>query len=102
MIYAVTIHIEKEVEKKWVRWMQDAHIPNVLKTGLFLGCRMMRSQITHHNGFTTYRMQYVLENKEKFETYQSEHAQKLQSEANEFFEGRFRAERDILDVIREC
>ncbi len=101
MIYAVTIHIDKEVEKKWVRWMQDQHIPDVLGTKLFLGCRMMRSELTHKEGYTTYRMQYVLQSKDTYREYEEKYADEMRGQADKFFEGKYLAERDLLEMIRE-
>ncbi|MCH8566807.1 MAG: DUF4286 family protein [Balneolales bacterium] len=102
MIYAVTIFIDKSVEKEWCRWMVEHHIPNVLSTKLFLGCRMMKSLNSCKDGSkSAYRMQYVLSGKDKLEEYEERFAGEMRAEANLLFAGKFEAERDVLEVLRE-
>lgn len=98
MIYAVTVHIEKESEDAWGVWMQSKHIPDVMATGLFLNCRMMRSELVLQKGYITYMMHYELANKEKFKEYEEKHAARLRNDAILNFDGRFIASRDLLEI----
>jgi len=34
--YNVTVRVDPSVEKDWIAWMRDIHIPDVMATGLFL------------------------------------------------------------------
>ena len=40
LIYNVTINIEESVEKEWLAWMQQVHIPEVIATGKFVKALM--------------------------------------------------------------
>ncbi|MCH8556721.1 MAG: DUF4286 family protein [Balneolia bacterium] len=98
MIYAVTVHIEKESEHAWVVWMKSKHIPDVMATGLFLNCRMMRSELVLQKGYITYMMHYELADKEKFKEYEDKHAARLRNDVILNFDGRFIASRDLLEI----
>jgi len=38
MLYNVTVSIDPAIETDWVHWMQNVHIPAVLKTNCFTKC----------------------------------------------------------------
>ncbi|MEO8589060.1 MAG: DUF4286 family protein, partial [Flavobacteriales bacterium] len=42
ILYNVTINIDLDVEREWLVWMKETHIPEVMATGLFLESRMFR------------------------------------------------------------
>lgn len=98
--YVVTIHIQKDAETRWVAWMKEEHIPEVLKTGLFHDCRMCRSEAEQQPGCTTYRMFYALKSRAAFDTYEKDFAPALRQHASEAgFSGLFTAERDLLETL---
>lgn len=98
--YVVTIHIRQEEEARWVSWMTQTHIPEVLETGLFHGCRMCRSDQNPREGHSTYRMFYALKSREAFGTYEREFAPALRNSAPAVFAGRFSAERELLETVQ--
>ncbi|AXJ00362.1 protein of unknown function (DUF4286) [Cyclonatronum proteinivorum] len=100
-LYVVSIHIQKAAESRWVAWMTETHIPEVLDTGLFHGCRMFRSELQHREGYTTYRMHYTLKSRQAFDTYEKVFAPALRNSAPPEFTGRFTAERDLLEMVEE-
>lgn len=36
ILYNVTVAIDKKVEKQWVEWMKEVHIPEVMETNQFV------------------------------------------------------------------
>lgn len=40
IIYAVTADVEASTAPEWLAWMRETHIPEVLATGCFSGCRI--------------------------------------------------------------
>jgi len=99
MIYSVTVHIEDQEEPIWFSWMKKHHIPDVMATGLFETCRMMRSELTHKKGFATYVMQYELTDAAKLKEYEDKHADRLRNDVILRFEGKLMAERDVLKPL---
>jgi hypothetical protein len=83
-IYAVSVHIESSVEKEWLDWMIKQHIPDVLKTGCFVSSKIFKVEQEDANQIV-YSIQYKYKNKEDFEKYEREFAQKLRNEHNNLF-----------------
>src|SRR5690625_6904545 len=83
--YSVNISIEEDIETKWVEWMRNVHIPDVMKTGLFVSCRF--SKLTSHKeeGFINYSAQYTCESKNKLDEYQSKFDKDLQKKSLDEF-----------------
>jgi hypothetical protein len=42
IIYSVTIVIQAGIESEWVDWMNNIHVPDVLRTGCFSECRFYK------------------------------------------------------------
>jgi hypothetical protein len=98
IIYNVTVSIDVEVEEEWVEWMQKTHIPDVMKTGKFMECRMSKI-LAEEEGGKAYSIQYLCKDKETLEKYQKENAPLLQKKHAEKYGSRAVAFRTLLDVI---
>lgn len=98
ILYNVTVIIENDVHDDWLRWMKEQHIPDVMATGLFIENKIARI-LAEEEGGTSYSIQYLLRNMEDYETYQQQHAPRLQAEHSERYNGKFGAFRTLLHVI---
>lgn len=98
IIYNVTINIDHEVHDEWLQWMKEVHIPDVMKTGLFLENKICRIHAEEEGG-RSYSIQYTLNSWSDFETYQQEHAHALQKDHTDRYNGRFAAFRTMLEVV---
>jgi hypothetical protein len=101
IIYNVTVNIEDSIEQGWVQWMKDTHIPDVMKTGMFLSSKMTHVLVEEQMGGKTYSIQYTCENKETLDEYQQKYAPALQTDHNDKYQGKFVAFRTLLEVIHE-
>jgi hypothetical protein len=100
IIYNVTINIEDDAHDKWVAWMKEIHIPQVMATGMFIDhsfCKLLHRQEDETG--TTYVIQYVAESIEKYERYRDEFAPALQAETQKHFGGKFVAFRTLMEKI---
>lgn len=98
IIYNVTINIDLDAEREWAAWMKDEHIPEVMATGLFLDCRMLRV-LADDDGGTTYAVQYTAADMDHYERYRDGHAKRLQARTEEKYAGRYAAFRTLLEVV---
>ena len=98
IIYNVTVNIDLDVETEWVKWMKEVHIPDVMSTGLFLESRMMRV-LADDEGGNTYAIQYTAMDMAQYESYQDQHAPRLQAETKKIYDGKFAAFRTLLEVV---
>ena len=69
ILYNITINIDYDCHLKWLKWMKDKHIPDVLNTGLFLNAKICRIHAEEQGGIS-YSVQYLLKNKSDYENYQ--------------------------------
>jgi len=97
-IYSVTVNIEIAVEKEWLRWMQEKHIPEVLATGKFSEAKMSQVMVDEEEG-VTYSIQYTTDSKETLERYYLEDATRLRQEGIQLFGDKLLAFRTELKVI---
>ncbi|WP_339611150.1 DUF4286 family protein [uncultured Planktosalinus sp.] len=99
-IYNVTINIEEEVHERWLNWMKNEHIPDMLATGKFSAAKMCRVLVEEEMGGITYAVQYTTDSKETLEKYYREDAETLRTKSKPF-EGKFVAFRTELQIISE-
>lgn len=96
IIYSVTITLEPSIEAEWIDWMRRVHIPDVLRTGCFSDCRILKTVGTEE---LTYVLQYHCSSLEEYHHYRDNFAPALQKEHTERFNGLFRGSRQVLEEI---
>jgi hypothetical protein len=101
ILYNVTVKIESAVHDDWLEWMKHHHIPDVLKTGCFSGCRMMKLISEPDHDDPTYSIQYTCNSITDYETYIDRFSEKLREEAGKRYEGKFVAFRTVLEWVDE-
>ena len=97
IIYNVTVNVDEDVLSEWLKWMSKKHIPDVMKTGLFLECKLSKI-LAEEAGGKSYSVQYLLENWNSYHDYQSKYALKLQKEHTDKFGHKCVAFRTLLEV----
>lgn len=100
ILYNVTVSIDEDIEHEWKAWMQDEHIPEVIKTGFFLKHRMLKllNERPDATG-VTYAIQYELENIGKLDTYLEHHAPSLQKKQQDRYGHKCMAFRTVLEEV---
>lgn len=97
-IYNVTINVSDEIATEWVKWMKETHMPDVMNTGCFIDCQLVKVLYVDDEGHT-YSAQYKFLEMPDVEKYQKEFAPKLQAEHTEKFKDKYAAFRTILQII---
>jgi len=98
ILYNVTVSIDPEIEKDWLQWMKEVHIPDVLATGYFDGHRLCRVIGGDENG-VSYAVQYICESLAKLQQYEIKHAPTLRADYKNRYEGKYAVFRTLLEVI---
>ena len=101
ILYNVTINIHESVHDKWMQWMQEKHIGEVLATGKFSAARMVKVLVEEDMGGTTYSIQYTTDSKETLQRYYDEDAPRLREEGLQLFGDKMLAFRTELELISE-
>ena len=101
IIYNVTINIDDSVHDKWLAWMMEKHIPEMMETGKFYKAKIVKVLVVEEMGGTTYSIQYFTENKETLEAYYTEDAPKMREEGQKLFGDKMLAFRTELELLKE-
>jgi hypothetical protein len=100
ILYNVTVNVENSIGEEWVQWMQEIHIPEVMKTGLFQSYKFLRLLNEEEgNTGTTFAIQYFCNAMEDYKKYQEEFAKELQFEHSRKYKGKFVAFRTLLEEV---
>lgn len=100
VVYNITISLDPNIEGKWIKWMKEVHIPDVMDTGHFRDSKLCRVHGAEEGG-VTYAVTYTAHSGDDYELYQKNHAPKLKADHHKKFEGQYAAFRTILSVIEE-
>ncbi len=100
-IYNVTTNIDSAVHDKWLKWMKETHIPDVLATGKFLSAKMCRVLVEEDMGGFTYSVQFTTPDKATLEKYYTEDAPRLREDALKLFADQSVSFRTELEVVSE-
>ena len=98
ILYNVTVKVLPAIEKEWLEWMRQVHIPEVMRTGLFETHKICRILHDEEDG-KTYAIQYFCKDLPTFEQYQKEHAPGLQAAHAERYEGQYVAFRTLMEIL---
>jgi hypothetical protein len=97
-IYNVTVNLSEEIHEEWLRWMKEVHMPDVMKTGCFTACRILKVLFVSDQGHT-YSLQYNFNTMPDIELYQEKFAPALQAEHKAKFGDKYHAFRTLLEVV---
>lgn len=97
-IYNVTVNVTDDIHNDWLRWMKEQHIPDVMKTACFIDSQILKLLYVEDEGHT-YSIQYKFFDMEDFEKYQTQFAQKLQTEHKNKYGESYTAFRTLLQVV---
>lgn len=98
ILYHVTLKVDKDIQKEWLSWMKQTHIPQVMATGYFKEYRVTYMLYDEPDGFT-YSVQYLLESMEDLEAYMKHAAPALQKDHKDKYQDKVVAYRTLHEVI---
>lgn len=100
ILYNVTVKIANETHDDWLKWMREAHVPDVMATGCFSENKIMRliDPPADEQG-VTYAIQYFCKNMNMLQGYWKNFAPALQADHTERYKDKFVAFRTVLKVV---
>lgn len=98
IIYNVTVKVDHTIADEWVNWMKTEHIPDLMKTGLFVDYRLCRLLEQDETEGRTYTAQYFCDSLEHYHNYIEEHAPKMREKGMKKFGNKFIAFRTVMAV----
>jgi hypothetical protein len=86
LIYNVTVGIDKAIENDWLQWMKAKHIPEVMKTGMFVDSKIYKVLHDQEDGTVSFSIQYFSESIEQVMQYLDVYAPALRDDHQKKFE----------------
>jgi hypothetical protein len=100
LLYNVTIGVDPDIEQEWLRWMREKHIPQVLRTGMFVESKMYKVLHDTDDGTISYSVQYFARSIDEVQQYLEIFAPKLIEEHRVRFLNKHVAFQTLLDEIK--
>jgi hypothetical protein len=99
IIYNITIKVDASIADKWLTWMKEEHITDMMSTGLFSDYRLCRLMEQDESDGVTFVVQYHSDSIENYQSYVSEHAARMRKKSEDKFGNKFAAFRTVMEMI---
>ena len=100
-IYNVTVVVNPVVEERWLKWMREEHIPNVMDTGLFSSFLFTQVYPEQEQDHPSYSIQYRAADLESIKLYMQMYADELRAKSAKAWGEHALAFRTVLEVLDE-
>ena len=101
IVYKVIIQIEKKIEKDWLNWMRDVHIPEIMDLNIFYKSQLFNIINNKEKEFSSFCIEYCCHSEQEYNIYKKKYSKNLQIKHIEKFKGKFKGERLILSLNNE-
>ena len=101
VVYKVIIQIEKKIEKEWLKWMYDVHIPEIMDLKIIYKSRLFSIIKIREEEFSSYCIEYYCRSENQYNIYKEKYSKDLQIKHLEKFKGKFNGKRLILSLKNE-
>jgi len=98
-VYNLSIKIDPEIEKEWVKWQRDEHIPEVMRSGLFTDYKFYRLLEQDEREGVTYVLQYFASTTALYKEYLEKYAPSFREKAFSKWGDKFIAFRTLMEVV---
>jgi Domain of unknown function (DUF4286) len=99
IIYNVTIKAETAIADRWLQWMKEEHIPDVINTGCFSSATILRLIEVDDTDGPTYAIQYKAESKADYNRYIQLHADAMRKKVTDKWGNQLVAFRSVLELV---
>ncbi len=101
IIYKVIIKIEKKIEKEWLNWIREVHIPEIMDLNIFYKSRLFNIIKNKEKEFSSFCIEYYCHSEKEYNKYKKKYSKNLQIKHIEKFKGKFKGKRLILSLKNE-
>ncbi|MBS1544888.1 MAG: DUF4286 family protein [Bacteroidetes bacterium] len=98
LIYNVTSGVDKDIEQEWLAWMKETHIPEVMKTQMFVSFRIYKVLSAEEDSIS-YAVQYAARSLDQLEAYLDQFAPKLREDVQKKFGSKVVSFRTLLQEV---
>ena len=99
IVYNTTIKIDPQIEKEWIAWQKNKHIPEVMATGLFSDYKFFRLLEQDDTEGVTYVIQYFSSSIEHYKRYIDEFAKLLDEKSFAKWSDQFISFHTVMEIV---
>ena len=98
IVYNVSIKIDPVVEKEWLTWLKNEHIPGIMATGLFIEYKLFHL-LEHEEDGITYVIQYFTPTIAHYKKYIDEFSPQFRQKTFDKWGDRFISFRTVMEIV---
>jgi hypothetical protein len=98
-IYNVTTKVNWKIHEAWLKWMQQEHMPSLIKTNCFLQYKLLRLHQQDEAEGPTYVAQYFTESEALYNRFIEVYADEMRKEYADKWQDNYIAFRTLLEEI---
>ena len=98
-VYNVTIKVNDTIKEKWLTWLKEEHVPEVMDTGCFKQATILKLLETDDSEGPTYAVQYQAESKALYNQYITKFAGIMRQKSYDKWGDKFIAFRSLMQVV---
>lgn len=99
IVYNTTVKIDPQIEKVWINWQKNVHIPEVMATGLFSDYKFFRLLEQDEVDGITYVTQYFSPSIDHYKKYIDEFAALLNEKALAKWRDQFVSSHSVMKIV---
>jgi hypothetical protein len=97
-VYNVTIKIDPQIEKDWLTWLKNDHIPAIMATGLFIEYKLFHL-LEHEEDGITYVVQYFTPSIVQYKKYMDEFSPQFRQKTFEKWADRLISFHTVMEIV---
>ena len=98
-LYNVTIGIDRDVESEWLEYIREKHMPDVMKTGMFVSSKFYKVLHDQEDGTISYSIQYFAKSIDHVQQYLEVFAPVLIEEHRQKFSNKHVVFQTLLEEV---
>lgn len=99
IIYNVTVKVDHSITEKWITWLKEEHIPDIIATGCFTQAAIFHLLEADDAEGITYAVQYHAPNKLLYDQYIEKFSEKMRKRGVDKWGNQFVAFRSVMEVV---
>lgn len=99
LIFNFTFLVSDKVRDKWLHWVRETHIPEMISSGYFTEPRLAKILSTHEQDGSSYSIQYQIDDKYKLNTWNQRFAKEMEKNCAALFGEEVLLFTTVLEVI---
>ena len=99
IVYNVTVKVQHGIANEWLQWMINEHAPKIIATNCFKKFTALKLLEHDDEEGITYTIQYFSDNRQNYQRYIDEYAERFRKESSDKWGNKFIAFRTVMEVV---